>query len=289
MDFDIANYNLDDLLGLFELPYNFSQEDLKKARNVVVKVHPDKSGLDKEYFIFFKKAYDLLVQLHGFRSKTESNDTLKKQTYTVERDEEKEQLLSKIKGKKNFHKWFNEMFEKTVNPKTLRQGHGDWLKSDSDIDTRETTLMGMGQAFERKKTEVKSLVLHQGVKEINGEGGVGSLLDDSEIESYEDTKLFSKMRYDDVRQAHTNTVVPVTHDDFLQRPQYNSISQLQSAREGQNVTPLSDKQSQKYLAQKEQMENGLGVRRAYNLLRADEKAKQSTEEWWASLKQIEDR
>ena len=29
--------------------------------------------------------------------------------------------------------------------------------------------------------------------------------------------IFSKLQYDDLRKAHTETVVPVTHEDYLRR------------------------------------------------------------------------
>ena len=53
IDLDIKNYNLNELLDLFNLPYNFTKQDLKQAIKIVYKMHPDKSGLDKEYFMFF--------------------------------------------------------------------------------------------------------------------------------------------------------------------------------------------------------------------------------------------
>lgn len=53
LDLNIHNYELNDLLGLFELPFHFDDSDLKNAKRIVLKTHPDKSGLDKEYFLFF--------------------------------------------------------------------------------------------------------------------------------------------------------------------------------------------------------------------------------------------
>ena len=47
------NYNLEDLLRLFHLDYNFNEEQLKSAKKIVLKTHPDKSQLPKEYFLFF--------------------------------------------------------------------------------------------------------------------------------------------------------------------------------------------------------------------------------------------
>ena len=112
MDFDIANYDLEELLSLFELPYDFGEPDLKRAKLIALRLHPDKSGLEKEYFLFFKRAYTMISELYSFRRKT-TQGTTESQAYTVEVDQEKELLLKKVKKKKNFHKWFNEMFEKS--------------------------------------------------------------------------------------------------------------------------------------------------------------------------------
>ena len=51
IDFNLDNYNLQDLLTLFQLENNFNIEDLKNAKKIVLQLHPDKSGLDKEYFL----------------------------------------------------------------------------------------------------------------------------------------------------------------------------------------------------------------------------------------------
>ena len=55
VDLNLDNYKFDDLLNLFNLSYDFTTEELKKAKKVVLKLHPDKSKLDKKYFLFFLK------------------------------------------------------------------------------------------------------------------------------------------------------------------------------------------------------------------------------------------
>ena len=64
VDLDIDNYELEDLLNLFKLSYDFSEEDLKKVKKQVLKTHPDKSKLDKIYFLFFTKAYKMISQVY---------------------------------------------------------------------------------------------------------------------------------------------------------------------------------------------------------------------------------
>ena len=68
-DLEVDNYDLEDLLELFKLDYNFSGEDLKKAKKICLKTHPDKSGLDQKYFIFYKKAFEVVAQIFYFRGK----------------------------------------------------------------------------------------------------------------------------------------------------------------------------------------------------------------------------
>ena len=60
-DLDINNYNLEDILQLFKLPYNFTEQDLKNSYRRALKFHPDKSDLNTEYYYFFMKAYKVVA------------------------------------------------------------------------------------------------------------------------------------------------------------------------------------------------------------------------------------
>ena len=51
---DINTYNLDEILGLFDLPYQLTQDNMKRAKKKVLMLHPDKSRLDAKYFLFYK-------------------------------------------------------------------------------------------------------------------------------------------------------------------------------------------------------------------------------------------
>ena len=62
-DLEIANYNLEDILNLFNLSYNFTKDDLKGAQRKAYTMHPDKSKLPATYFIFFMKAYTILKEI----------------------------------------------------------------------------------------------------------------------------------------------------------------------------------------------------------------------------------
>ena len=113
-DLNIDNYDLEDLLNLFHLNYEFNDIDMKKAKNVALKTHPDKSGLNREVFMFFMKAYKMLESIYDFkmkRSRCMSNISYENEKMETSK---KTLLLKKLDGMKagDFNKWFNVMFEK---------------------------------------------------------------------------------------------------------------------------------------------------------------------------------
>ena len=134
-DLDIDNYGLEDILNLFHIDYTFDKESMKKAKTMALKTHPDKSKLNKDFFLFFMKAYKMLEAIYEYRCKKEQ--CAKKQEYTTEVNTENKELLKKLDGKsaKEFNKWFNAMFEKVrVKDEDLDTGYGSWFKSNEDVD-----------------------------------------------------------------------------------------------------------------------------------------------------------
>ena len=69
LDLNIENYELADLLALFKLDFEFNADDLKRVKKSVMQTHPDKSGLDKTYFLFFSAAYKIIFSVYEFRHK----------------------------------------------------------------------------------------------------------------------------------------------------------------------------------------------------------------------------
>ena len=68
-DLNIDNYDLEDILNLFHLNYEFNSSDMKKAKTMALKTHPDKSQLHKDVFLFFMKAYKMLEAIFTYRFK----------------------------------------------------------------------------------------------------------------------------------------------------------------------------------------------------------------------------
>ena len=280
-DLNLNNYSLNDLLNLFHLPYVFTRDELKAAKKVVLKTHPDKSNLPKEYFLFFSKAYKMIFQIYEYRYTCEKQTT----EYTVEKNEEHEILLKDVKNKKNFNKWFNNMFEKhKIENEYEKGGYGDWFQSEENTDNRKISQNEMGQVFEEKKKEMKQIVVHKDIQDITRTSGLTDLTGD-QPESYE-SDLFSSLQYDDLKKAHTETVVPVTQQDYNEKQKFNNINELREHRAQQNVGPPSLEQSKDYLQQNQNRNDKTDIERAYKLLKQDEMVKEINQKWWSNLKQI---
>lgn len=277
LDLDLNNYDLVDILKLFNLEYNFTKDDLKLAKKIVLMTHPDKSKLDKSIFLFYTSAYKIIYKLYEFRYKSQQSTQ-----YTVEKNRENEKILNKLKCK-DFNKWFNEMFEtEKLKNEFTDGGYGDWISSNEDIDTRITTKENMNLAFENKKKEISSLIVRKGISEMKSNNY--SDLTNDRPQSYS-SDVFSKLCYEDLKVAHTETVVPVTNEDYINIKKYNTINELQIDR-SIKIKPLSYDESTKYLDNNTEIESRLDMERAYKLAKLDESAKKINNNWWGKLKQL---
>jgi|LakMenE01Jun11ns_1017448.scaffolds.fasta_scaffold9950855_6 hypothetical protein len=288
LDLHIENYNLKELLVLFNLDYNFNIDDLKKAKKIVLMTHPDKSGLNKDYFLFFTSAYKLIYNLYDFRYKSTNNNT-KYTEYILEKNEENEKLLNayNIQNKPDFNKWFNDMFETSQIPDLNKSaGYGSWLVSDEDIETQIATKNTMNSIIEDKKTKMRSLIIHNQYKEITNTSSLYDLTTE-QPDTYS-SDIFSKLSYEDLKKAHTESVVPVTIDDYNNRKQYN-INELINTRSIQdterNSVEMQDVGMNKLLEQKE-LRIKSDMERAYTLAKQDEKIRIVNDTWWSKLKHI---
>ena len=75
-DLDIKNYNMNDILKLFNInEEEFDKNDLEKAYDICLKLHPKKSLLPEEYFNFYIKAYKSLVKYYKTIIKDDNDNT----------------------------------------------------------------------------------------------------------------------------------------------------------------------------------------------------------------------
>ena len=290
LDLDISNYDYEDILKLFELSKNFDVEDLKNAKKKVLASHPDKSGLDKSYFLFFSSAYKILFSIYNFRTKHSSltNFNNYNENYSAEKDEINEELINKLinsKSKKEFNSWFNTQFENLkITSDYEKNGYGEWLNEASDEQaTLCKDLTSMNKIIEEKKKTLRSsmLVKKQEISEFNNSHYCD--LTNSKPEDYS-SGLFSKFQYEDLKKAHNESLIPVTNEDYISN--YSSLEDIRLKRASQSLTPLQEQEAKTYLNKSKEDENALSSTRAYNLLKQDEVNRQKNERFWSNLKQL---
>ena len=283
IDLNIENYELADLLALFKLDFEFNADDLKRVKKMVMQTHPDKSGLDKTYFLFFSAAYKIIFSVYEFRHKSSKQQSTE---YTVEKDEAKELLLKGLQKKTNFNKIFNELFEKhRIKDDENETGYGEWIKSEENMDTRTTTFQQMNATFEEKKREVKELIPYKEIEEM-GQSSSGQFDLTRDKPEYYTSALFSSLQYEDLKKAHVESVIPVTHEDYLAKPKFKSVLEMQADPTYNDTKPLSLNQAKDYLQQRQSYQAQNDVHRAYKLAKQDEVVRKANEGWMSGFKQI---
>ena len=305
VDLDINNYNLEDILNLFRIPVNFDEQDLKRAKQVVLKTHPDKSGLDSKYFLFYSKAYKMLYSVWDFRKKGDVNKTNNNTDYeNVDKfsEEDKKKILdnlfksdnTKIKFKTNsdFNNWFNEQFEKNkIYNENEESGYGDWLKTNEGLDEINPNVSAatMKTEFDKKKSSIRALVVHKDVSELNSWNSINASELTREGPGEFSSDLFSRLPFQDLQKAHTETVIPVTDEDYDNVPKFKNVNEYLSHRNKVDVKPLSEQQAQQYLNQQNDKESERAVRRAYELAKQSEIAKQKSQSFWGNLQFLQNK
>ena len=301
VDLDISNYNLQDILSLFKMPINFDEHDMRRAKHIVLKTHPDKSKLSPEYFRFYSKAYKMLFSVWEFKKRGDVDNDNKNTEYAeiTYSDNEKNVLLDqffevnkKFKDKNKFNEWFNEQFEKNkLYNEGEAKGYDTWLKSDEDVETsnKNVTMATMAQEFDKKKSLVRSLVVHQGIQEVCSNTSNSAYDLSSDAPNTYDSNMFSNLQFQDLHQAHVNSVIPVTDEDYNSKQKFNNITEFIDHRNGQDIKPLSESQAMQYLNKRNNKDDETAVRRAYQLAKETEQAKQKNNEFWSGLQLLNNK
>ena len=286
LDLDLSNYELNDILHLFQLESTtISQEDMKRAKRIVLLVHPDKSNLDSKFFLFFQEAYGVLEQIYDFKRHKESSKKYEEIISKKESDAD-QALISKFTKQNNFNQKFNEIFEKNrIHNSNIDSGYGDWLSSENNEPQKQAkTISEVNNEIMNKKEELRALVVRKDVDDMHYSSN-GTDLTTKKPEEYS-SDLFSKLPYEDLQKAHTETVVPVSHLDYENKKKFGSMDELNTYRNSQDTQALSLDQSNHYLQKKKQIEDVKDTERAFELAKQYEESEKANKSLWGHLKQI---
>ena len=258
---DIAMYSFKELLDLFNLSYNITMDELKQAKKRVLMTHPDKSNLGPEYFLFYKKAYDHIVNYYETTQKTNKIVPTEKPIYSVFKSDELskttekaiESQINKI-PKKEFNKKFNKLFEENMAEKKINKN--EWFSSNEPIYNidKTITLSTMGDVIETIKKTTSAVVTYHGVQELKRNTG-SALYDDNADDvdnQYVCSDPFGKLKYDDLRKVHKDqTLIAVSETEYKNIPKYNSVEQYNRVRTSEPLSPMEKTAAEIYLSKQE--------------------------------------
>lgn len=260
---NILMYSFNELLELFQLPINMNIYDLKRAKKQVLMLHPDKSKLPPEYFLFYKKAFDMIVVYFENNTKetvilTDENTVYKKMDAT----DFNKATYSKIHSMVNemspieFHSKFNELYEK--NMVESKPNKNEWFSNNEPIYTidEKVSNKNIGRIFETIKKQNHGIIQYEGVKEIVSDSIPGNSFYDDEYNSnlYVSSNPFSKLKYDDLRKVHKDqSIFSVSESDYESVPKYSSIDQFVKERSHQPNKPFDKQQSESILLENERV------------------------------------
>lgn len=257
---DIAMYSFKELLDLFNLSYNISIDELKQAKKRVLMTHPDKSKLGPEYFLFYKKAYEHIVNYYETNQKTNKIVPSEKPLYSVFKTDDftkttEKAIESQINQipKKEFNKKFNKLFEENMAEKRINKN--EWFSSNEPIYNidKNITLSSMGDVIETIKKTTSAVVTYNGVQELKRNTG-GALYDDDDENDnqYVCSDPFGKLKYDDLRKVHKDqTLIAVSENEYKNIPKYNSVEQYNRVRNSEPLSPMEKMAAEQYLSKQE--------------------------------------
>ena len=250
LDLDIRNYKLEDITKLFKIPLVFNEVDMRSAKLAVLQTHPDKSQLPKEYFLFFSSAYKMLYQVYSFRSgknrnKKESYDEVIEEEAVDANEDSMKLCVEKVKrlNAAEFNKLFNEHYEKCNIEMEEDAGYEDWFRSQQHDDENDggddLTNASWDQRvshIDKKKQALKenmALVSKNELECVNiyGGGSTNGYALGQGAPAEHSSGLFSSLQYEDLKKAHTETVIPVTHEDYINSKKFNNAQDLKVFRD----------------------------------------------------------
>lgn len=296
LEMNIDNYNYQDLLNLFHLNSDFSKQDLKNAKSIVYKVHPDKSGLDKKYFLFFSKAFKMLNSIYQFSiGSTGENGDYDEYTIISKRENsENKKILDQHKeyaeiktNPEAFNNWFNDLFEKNKDPHEENDGHGDWLSSEMKNVEVANNPTEMAALIEKQKIQAreKQLTIYKTFEPLNSASGE-ALVKTEGPQNYQ-SGLFSKLQYDDLKEVHENGVIPITNEDYKNRKTFRNMDEMNRQRKMDELHASDMLQEHNNIINNIELEEkNQSVNRFYELMKQEESQRKRNDTTWSNLKRL---
>ena len=271
---DLASYSFDEILQMFDLTYAISIEDLKRAKRKVLMSHPDKSSLPPDYFLFYKRAFELVVnyqQSHSRQSQIVNEHTSVEYVPLTETDTNTKRQLSEKTKTDHFQQRFNELFEQNMAEKP-DPTRNEWFRSESTSSLYETqgtvSASNLNSSFESIKSRQREqgLVRYTGIRELSSFAGgassfydtgpstMGANPDGMDDDIYVSSDPFSKLKFEDLRKVHKDqTVFAVSEQDYANVPKYKNVDQYSRERSIDTIKPMEKQHAQRLFDERERI------------------------------------
>jgi len=269
---NIHMYSLDEILGIFDLKYQLTIDDLKRAKKKVLMLHPDKSKLSAEYFLFYKKAFDIIVQFYENQNKqNKAVENFEYKPLTGELDKTNiKNVTSAIKemNPEKFQSKFNQLFEENM-AKKPNSSKNEWFAKDEPIYNidQNVNASNMRDVLENMKQNNGAIINYRGVENLYSSGSGTNVYDDDDDitdNSYVTSDPFSKLKYDDLRKVHKDqTVFAVSERDFEKVQTYSSVDHFVRERSRNLLDPMEKQRAEQTLAAKERKMQEEMMKRQY--------------------------
>lgn len=266
---DINTYSLTEILGLLDLDFNLTGESMARAKKKVLMTHPDKSHLSQEYFLFYKQAYEIVLNIYKQKVCTQTSTTYNPNNIVSHSLGTNTQIeINESHTKKVSNDKFNDLFEKNV-AKKVDTSKYEWFKNEQEdeFSGKNINPKNMGSELEAYKKRQSALIVHRGVQELrSGSSGTSYFEDDDNDGDYVASDIFGKLKFDDLRKVHKDQpVIAVSESDFGSMRQYKSVDQFvrdrdqamgasMSKPEAENVLERQRKEREQLIMQKQYRE-----------------------------------
>jgi len=265
IDTNENNYDYEGLLKLFSLRPDFSKQDLKTTKRKIMKLHPDRSKLPRDIFIFMIKMYCKLEEIYDFTSHEKNEQKL---TMKIDVDNKFKNYLEKnnidpVQNYERFSQEFNRMFEQ-VYVSENKDGYSDWLKSDEDIYNKDDL------EESRQKAIQNDIVIAQEISEVGG-------------------NQFAN-RQTDVKEVYTNPFVSIDIDKvYKDKPKFSNIQEYKTflAVQDSNNEPLSNEAGLQYFKTKEQLLNNQSKNLAFEQMKQKEEMQKNYNDYISKYLRLE--
>lgn len=245
---NIHSYSFPELLGLFHLDPQkpLTLEDMKHAKLMVLRMHPDKSRLPSQYFLFYKKALDIVASFYENQEKVRRPVPVEPVVYKP-----KEMRLSETKvvapdtsnttKQAEFRATFNRLFEENMVDQEKRQKQEEnhqWFRDETAAPVAAAAAAPPGntihQRFEHMKQaqNTQQVAVYQEARPLHAVGMGDALYEtDSGSKTYIAADPFGKLKYDDLRKVHHDqTILSVSERDLDKVTLYRDVNKLRDAR-----------------------------------------------------------